>query len=170
MTNQQDARSVPKPSTRGWVTVFGVAGAALAVLVALFLTGVFRGNQAPGRNGMRPAAGIGAPAKASEATRTVRIEARDVLAFDPPAITASAGETVRFIVSNAGRAVHDFSIGGPPATGGHGGMPGASSNSIVLKPGETKEITWKFGSESVEYGCHQPGHYEGGMRGQISVS
>lgn len=168
-------KHIPSPAAKapasGWVKAIGIVGLGLVVLVVLLLTGVVGGNQGSGRNGMRPAAGVGAPAKASEATRTVRVEARDALAFDPPAITASPGETVRFIVRNAGQAIHDFSIGDPPAMGGHGGgMHGGPSNSIVLKPGETKEITWKFGSESVEYACHQPGHYEGGMRGRINVS
>lgn len=43
-------------------------------------------------------------------------------------------------------------------------------NTLSLEPGETGELTWRFtGSGEVLYGCHQPGHYAGGMVGSIDV-
>jgi uncharacterized cupredoxin-like copper-binding protein len=39
-----------------------------------------------------------------------------------------------------------------------------------VAPGETEEITWTFtDAGGTLYGCHEPGHYEGGMVGSIEV-
>jgi uncharacterized cupredoxin-like copper-binding protein len=44
-------------------------------------------------------------------------------------------------------------------------------NAISLAPGETKELTWRFvEAGTVEYGCHEPGHYEAGMHGEMTIS
>lgn len=43
-------------------------------------------------------------------------------------------------------------------------------NAVVLDPGETKEVTWKFTvAGTFLIGCHQPGHYDAGMVGSITV-
>jgi uncharacterized cupredoxin-like copper-binding protein len=54
-------------------------------------------------------------------------------------------------------------------------MPSGNShefpNNITLQPGETKQLTWRFGeAETLEYACHQADHYESGMRGVLSVT
>jgi hypothetical protein len=52
--------------------------------------------------------------------------------------------------------------------GGHG--PGRHTPSGGLG-GETKQLTWRFGdTATLEYGCHEPGHYLAGMRGHITVA
>jgi uncharacterized cupredoxin-like copper-binding protein len=44
-------------------------------------------------------------------------------------------------------------------------------NSITLEPGTTKQLTWRFGDTvTLEYGCHEAGHYQAGMRGQVMVT
>lgn len=44
-------------------------------------------------------------------------------------------------------------------------------NSILLAPGETKEIVWTFKKAGgLEFACNVPGHYESGMVGKLSVS
>ena len=41
----------------------------------------------------------------------------------------------------------------------------------VLEAGETKSITWHFtAAGELEFACHQPGHYAGGMTGTFEVS
>lgn len=51
-----------------------------------------------------------------------------------------------------------------------GGDMDRGKNQIGLKPGETKSLTWRFTEAGeVLYGCHEPGHYEGGMVGTIDV-
>lgn len=47
---------------------------------------------------------------------------------------------------------------------------GGEPNGIAMKPGETKDLIWKFGHESqVQYACHIPGYYAAGMIGDIQV-
>jgi uncharacterized cupredoxin-like copper-binding protein len=44
-------------------------------------------------------------------------------------------------------------------------------SSIMLRPGETRQLTWRFGdTATLEYGCHEAGHYQAGMRGQLTMS
>lgn len=126
----------------------------------------------------------GTPAEASEADRTIEVDAQDSLEFDPEAIEVEVGETVTFVVRNTGNAVHEFVLGnetyqeehekemsGAGGAEGHGGMDmGDDSNAISVAPGATQEITWTFTEAGkVLYGCHEPGHYEGGMVGAIEV-
>jgi uncharacterized cupredoxin-like copper-binding protein len=43
-------------------------------------------------------------------------------------------------------------------------------NSITLEPGETGQLTWRFGDAgTLEYACHEPGHFDAGMHGPIRV-
>ncbi|MDZ7713078.1 MAG: hypothetical protein U5L06_08165 [Rhodovibrio sp.] len=64
------------------------------------------------------------------------------------------------------------------ANGGHHGDEAGSgqhgstesghdhANSVMVQPGETKELIWHFSHvEEVRFGCNVPGHYESGMHG-----
>lgn len=57
----------------------------------------------------------------------------------------------------------------------HGGMDGMSMdhddpNSVLIAPGETKELIWTFAEVGgLEFGCNVPGHYESGMVGTFSA-
>jgi uncharacterized cupredoxin-like copper-binding protein len=43
-------------------------------------------------------------------------------------------------------------------------------NGIVVQPGETGSITWRFTeATNIEFACHIPGHYPAGMKGSINV-
>jgi uncharacterized cupredoxin-like copper-binding protein len=97
------------------------------------------------------------------------------MTYEPRTIDVSAGQTVTFSVTNPGQAVHEFTIGNAAMQQEHAdamahlpaGMPHDTPNSITLQPGETKELTWRFGdTATLQYACHQPGHYQAGMRGQ----
>lgn len=156
--------------------------ALLVGLMALALVGTACGDDDDHgahsmSDGRMEGAVMGEPAGESEASREVVVEMLDELAFDPEMIDVQTGEVVTFVVRNAGDIRHEFVLGdeafqemheGDMAGGGHGG---GMSNSLVLDAGETGTITWRFtdGGE-VLYGCHEPGHYEGGMVGTISVS
>ena len=44
-------------------------------------------------------------------------------------------------------------------------------NSIRLEPGKTGNIVWKFtNAGKFEFACLIPGHYEAGMKGDLSVA
>ena len=58
---------------------------------------------------------------------------------------------------------------------GSGGMQGMSMahddpNSLLLEPGKSGEIIWKFTKATeLEFACNIPGHYESGMMGPLKV-
>ncbi|MGI8574989.1 MAG: cupredoxin domain-containing protein [Egibacteraceae bacterium] len=125
---------------------------------------------------------FGAPAQASQADRTVVIEASDEMAFDPDSVDVPAGEVITFEVENIGKIPHDFTLGDEHAQEEHeqemaesmesGGMEMAHDdpNVMTVEPGETGSLTWSFTeSGTVLYGCHQPGHYEAGMVGAVVI-
>ena len=119
----------------------------------------------------------GEPADASEADRQVTVLASDELRFEPATIEATPGEAITFTVRNEGETDHEFVLGDAAYQEKHdedmaedGHHMGQESNAVSIKPGESTEITWRFNEEGeVLYGCHEPGHYEGGMVGSIQV-
>lgn len=129
----------------------------------------------------------GRPGEPGEVDRTIRIAAEDI-DFSEERIEVDAGETVRFVITNTGELVHDFTIGTVEAQADHreemaemlAQKPDpaslitahhhAGANAVMLAPGETKELIWIFEQASdVEFACNVPGHYEAGMHGEIGV-
>lgn len=123
--------------------------------------------------------GFGEPADAASADRVVEIDALDAFAFDPDEITVEAGETVTFRVTNTGAIPHDFTLGDEAMQDEHEAemaeMGGEMEmhdepNLLALEPGETKELTWHFTQAGeILIGCHQPGHYDAGMKATVTV-
>ena len=117
------------------------------------------------------------PASDSTEVREVSVRMTDELRFEPDALTVAAGETVRFVIHNAGASDHEFLIGDEAAQATfaaemaenhddtHAGEAG-----IALGPGESGEFTYTFDEPGeLLIGCHEPGHYDGGMVGRITV-
>jgi uncharacterized cupredoxin-like copper-binding protein len=53
----------------------------------------------------------------------------------------------------------------------HGGVPMTHEgpNTVLVAPGKTAELTWRFGEPAeLEFACNLPGHYEAGMAGPVS--
>ncbi len=119
---------------------------------------------------------MGEAAAESEADRTIEIVMLDELAYDPAALEVSQGDVVTFEVVNDGSARHEFVLGDSAYQEMHedamtdDGNQGMTDNALSLGPGESGSLTWRFTeSGKVLYGCHEPGHYEGGMVGTIEV-
>lgn len=127
---------------------------------------------------------FGAPGVAEDADRLVDVETVEEGGFhyQPGTIAVEAGETVTFRVRNVGEAVHEFVLGDEATQreheeemqamdGAEGGMAmGDEANALSLQPGATKTLTWTFTTSSeLIYGCHEPGHYVAGMRGDLTV-
>jgi uncharacterized cupredoxin-like copper-binding protein len=128
----------------------------------------------------------GRPGTAAEADRTVRIVARDT-EFNLSKIQVEAGETVRFVIRNTGDLVHEFTIGTPEMQRAHqeemarmmeqGHFSATEidqeahhghANSALIGPGEEAEVVWTFEkTETLEFACNIPGHYEQGMKGEF---
>ena len=51
-----------------------------------------------------------------------------------------------------------------------GDMKHDDPNSVLVEPGKSAEIVWKFPKEAtLEFACNVPGHYESGMMGPIRI-
>ena len=124
---------------------------------------------------------FGDPMAAADASRVIEITSKDDFTFDPAGVTITAGETVTFQVTNVGAIPHDFVLGDAHMQDEHEAEMAEMSgdgdmamhdepNAFVLEPGETKEMTWHMteGGE-VLFGCHQPGHYQAGMKGTVTI-
>ena len=111
------------------------------------------------------------------ATRTVTITMDDTMRFTPANWQATSGETVRIRVVNTGKVRHEFIIGTEAELKAHADemkKPSAAhhhaSNAVSVDAGATGELVWTFTDAGVLHtACFEPGHYEAGMRGTISV-
>lgn len=120
----------------------------------------------------------GMPGKANKQTRTIKVDMIDAMRFLPDTITVKEGETIRFVVTNSGRMLHEMVIGTPEKLKEHAAMmaksPGMQHDAPYLAhvaPGKTGEIVWTFNRPgSFEFACLIAGHYEAGMRGTLVVT
>jgi uncharacterized cupredoxin-like copper-binding protein len=140
---------------------------------------------------------FGEPGKAADARRTVEVVMGDVF-YEPGNIAVVEGETVRFVIRNEGSIVHEFNIGTPHMHAEHQKemqmmvdhgvleadrinhdmmkmdmgnghtMEHDDPNSVLLEPGKSAEIVWKFKQAmDLEFACNVPGHYDAGMAGSF---
>ena len=119
----------------------------------------------------------GGASPTDQGPRTVQVEMTDELRFEPAEFTFQAGETVRFEVTNAGQIVHEFLIGDEAAQDEFememsegDGMAHDTDAGVSVEPGESETFEYTF-AEAGELlaGCHEPGHYGGGMKATITV-
>ena len=119
----------------------------------------------------------GQAGRATEVTRTVQVEMHDTMRFTPASFSVKQGETLRFVVKNAGKVRHEFVLGTKKGLQAHDEamknlpeMEHAEDNMLSLAPGQTGELIWKFTiSGPVYLACLRPGHYAAGMKGEIQV-
>lgn len=113
----------------------------------------------------------------SVVSRNVAITLSEQFRFDLETITVGFGETLLLSFQNTGQQTHDWIFGTALEISEYMEMmrlfPDREQNApqnIQLKPGEEHELVWQFNNPgSFEYACLQPGHYEAGMLGGVSV-
>jgi uncharacterized cupredoxin-like copper-binding protein len=111
-------------------------------------------------------------------------------AFRPSKIEVKAGEEVTFRFRNDGKVVHEAIVGtaeeqaeheaemndkaveeeedGDMTTMDHGG---SDDDALSVEPGGTGELTHTFDeAEELLIGCHEPDHYEAGMKITVTVT
>jgi len=123
------------------------------------------------------AQGVGKPGDPKKVSRAIQVVMSDDMKFTPANINVKRGETIRFVVSNAGRIKHEMIIGSTAELKQHAelmrkmpGMEHADSNQVTLDPGKSAELVWQFTEPgTVDFACLQPGHFEAGMMGTVSV-
>lgn len=158
-----------------------VAAALLAAVLALPATPVLahgpagHGSHAgPVRKEQKPW-GIAGDAKAVR--RTIEIRMNDQMRFVPDRIEVRRGETVRLVVHNDGRLMHEFVMGNKQELDAHAELmkkhPGMEHDEPYMAhvdPGKTGEIVWHFNrAGDFDFGCLIAGHYDAGMVGKIKV-
>ena len=118
--------------------------------------------------------------------------------YEPNLIKVKKNETIKFLVKNKGELVHEFNIATKEMHLKHQpemmkmveneillvdkidkqkmkemskknpAMAHSHSNSVLLSPGETAQLIWKFtNSVDIEAACNVPGHYDAGMIAKI---
>jgi len=117
----------------------------------------------------------------SEVSRTITVTMKDV-AYDLKDLTVKDGETIRFIVVNKDDTEHEFTLGTMEMNAADRAkmekqmdqgesMEMMEPNAVSVAGLETKELIWKFkGPSKIEFACNVPGHYEAGMKGEITVT
>ena len=151
-----------------------------------------------GHGGHGAAQGIGHAG--GHPTRTINITMGDNY-YEPERISLAHGETVRFVVTNTGDFLHEFNINTPASHVAHAPMMammfemGAleynrinhavinaskgtghdmshdEPNSVLVEPGQTRQITWTFDTmKDLEFACNIPGHYDAGMVGDFAIA
>jgi uncharacterized cupredoxin-like copper-binding protein len=111
------------------------------------------------------------------AIRTILVELDDTMRFHPDALQVREGETVRFVAVNNGKVRHEMVLGDSRALADHAAsmLSGNSAhhahdNAISLAPGEARTLLYTFAKQGmVSIACFEPGHFEAGMKGSISV-
>lgn len=117
----------------------------------------------------------GDPAKVG---RVIPLGMSDAMRFTPADITVRRGETVKFVVHNEGRLLHEMVLGTPAELQAHAAlmqkfpeMEHASPNMAHVKPGADGQIVWQFTQAGeFRFACLQPGHFEAGMLGRVTVT
>ena len=141
---------------------------------------------------------IGEKGKISEVSRVIQINMYDNY-YEPDKIEVKKGETIKFFIKNLGELVHEFNIATKMMHLEHQpemmtlveneiilsdkidkqkmiemvkknpSMSHTHSNSVLLSPGESGNLIWKFtNSVKLEAACNVPGHYEAGMIAEIN--
>ena len=116
----------------------------------------------------------GDPKKASH---TGKVDMSDKLRFTPDSLTVKRGETVKFIVKNSGKLMHEMVLGTMQELKEHAAMmlkhPTMEHDEPYMAhvaPGKTETMVWQFTKAGEFYfGCLVPGHFEGGMVGKLTV-
>jgi uncharacterized cupredoxin-like copper-binding protein len=103
--------------------------------------------------------------------RLIEVSMDDQLKFMPMEIPVTKGETVRFLLTNAGTVTHEFAVGPKEKVDAD-----EVDGTIVVEADEItahklKVLDYTFdGPGPYGYACHEPGHFEAGMFGSIVLA
>lgn len=122
----------------------------------------------------KPFGRTGDPARV---TRTIEISGHDTMRYTPSKLRVRQGETIRFVVTNKGKVVHETVLGTMKELREHAEwmkrhptMEHDEPYMVHLPPGKTGEILWHFTEPGeFHFACLIPGHFEAGMVGSITV-
>ena len=130
---------------------------------------------APAKKEQKPW-GIAGDAKA--VTRTVTLSMTDNMRFTPDKLSFKQGETVRFVIQNQGKLLHELVIGTKTDLDAHAAMmvkfPGMEHDEPYMAhvpAGKAGGLVWTFNrAGEFDFACLIAGHYQAGMAGKITVT
>ena len=110
-------------------------------------------------------------------SRTINMDMSDAMRFQPALLEVKRGDTVRFVLRNRGKIMHEMVIGTMAELTEHAAlmrrfpeMEHDEPHMAHVQPGKTEEIVWNFNrSGEFNYACLIAGHFEGGMVGKVIV-
>jgi len=110
-------------------------------------------------------------------SRTIKLAMSDQMRFTPAALTVRRGETVRLVVHNGGKQLHELVLGTSAELQAHAelmrkfpGMEHDEPHMTHVQPGRDGSIVWQFTQAGeFSFACLIPGHFEAGMVGKVVV-
>ncbi len=110
-------------------------------------------------------------------SRTVTMDMSDEMRFMPATLEVKRGDTVRFVLKNKGKVMHEMVIGTMDELKEHAALMKKFPNMehdepymAHVKPGATQEIVWQFNRPGdFNFACLIAGHFEAGMVGKVAV-
>ena len=102
----------------------------------------------------------------------------DNMRFTPDKIEVKQGETIKIVLKNEGKMLHEFVIGTKKELDEHAALmlkfPTMEHDEPYMAHvpvGKTGEIIWTFNrAGDFDFACLIAGHYQAGMVGKISVA
>lgn len=165
---------------------------ATVAIGPVFVFALTAANASPGHE----TPNIGQSGDVSLVDRVVEVDMGEMY-FAPNSYEFERGETVRFVLKNSGRVVHEFAIGTDEMQDAHAqemrvmmregmitprklrhdrmreaGMMHVDANARLLEPGAAAELVWTFSGEQDEliFACNVPGHRDAGMEATAVIS
>ena len=138
---------------------------------------------------------IGQAGDISHIDRVIEVDLGEMY-FDPSSFDVERGETIRFVLNNSGRVVHEFAIGTEAMQNSHAGEMRAlmaegmmttrelrhdrmieagrmhlDANSRLLEPRQSTELVWTFSGDqdALIIACNVPGHRAAGMEAAVVI-
>ena len=120
--------------------------------------------------------GIAGDAKAVK--RTVEYTMTDNMRFTPDKLEVRLGETIKIVVKNDGKMLHEFVLGTKKELDAHAALMVKFPNMEHDEPymahvpvGKTAQIIWTFNrAGEFDFACLIAGHYQAGMVGKVRVA
>ena len=105
------------------------------------------------------------------------------IAYEPEELRIEKGQEVRFTFVNDGKIRHEAYVGDAEEqqtheeemkkgdSGGGHNAHGGGNPKVTVEPGKEGDLTHRFDEAGTfEIGCHEPGHYDAGMKITVVVS
>lgn len=109
--------------------------------------------------------------------RSVTFSMTDNMRFSPDKLEVKQGETVRFVIKNNGKVMHEFVLGTKKELDEHAAlmvkfptMEHEEPYMAHVGPGKTGQVIWHFNKAGTfDFACLIGGHYSAGMVGKVTV-